>query len=319
MKTRHFFFWIAIIAVLVTACKKDVEVASVTLNTNALALMPGDTVTLIATIKPDNANTKTVIWTSSNLAVATVDDNGLVTAIATGETTITIHTRDGNKTATCTVTVGISVTGITLNYETLTLVPEDTITLIATVLPDDATNKTVTWESSNPDVVTVNQEGMLTAVANGNTIITATIQDGGKTATCSVSVDYRNKWVGDWDFTTIDYDQYCYYGDSLVIIQNTDTIYFIGTIEKCGTDKLKIIFKSKATEPDLGAYYWPIQVNGLIYPVVDISGYLTYPEFLYIFSGSFSDNKINTTYSGYSSPGLCAYESHWIQGIKFNK
>ena len=322
MKTQHFIYCIAVVAVCFTACKKDEKttpVTGITLNKNELALMPGDTATLIATIKPDNADTKTVIWTSSNLAVATVDDNGLVTAIATGETTITIHTQDGNKTATCTVTVGIPVTDITLNHEALTLAPKDTITLIATVQPDDADNKNVTWTSSNPAMATVNNDGLVTAIANGEAIITASTQDGSKKTTCIVNVDYRNKWVGDWDFTTIDYNQYCYYEDSLVIIQNTDTIYFIGTIEKCGTDKLKIIFKSKATEPNLGAYYWPIKVNGLIYPVVDISGYLTYPEFLYMFSGSFSDSKINITYSGHSSPGLCAYESHRIQGIKINK
>ena len=331
MKTQHFFYSLLVLAICFTACKKDKEgpeiptpvaVTGVTLNYEELTLVSGDTITLIATVKPDDADNKSVIWTSGNPEVATVNDNGFVTALSEGIATIVVTAVDGNISANCKVKVSrheISVTDITLNHEALTLAPKDTITLIATVQPDDADNKNVTWTSSNPAMATVNNDGLVTAIANGEAIITASTQDGSKKTTCIVNVDYRNKWIGDWDFTTIDYNQYCYYEDSLVIIQNTDTIYFIGTIEKCGTDKLKIIFKSKATEPNLGAYYWPIKVNGLIYPVVDISGYLTYPEFLYMFSGSFSDSKINITYSGHSSPGLCAYESHRIQGIKINK
>ncbi|MDR2972270.1 MAG: Ig-like domain-containing protein [Bacteroidales bacterium] len=93
----------------------------------------------------------------------------------------------------------IPVTDITLNYEKLTLIPGDTITLIATVQPDSATNKTVTWESSNPAVAIVNNDGLVTAIADGEAIITATTQDGSKKATCSVAVDYRAKWVGSYD------------------------------------------------------------------------------------------------------------------------
>jgi len=118
------------------------------------------------------------------------------------------------------------VTGITLNYEELTLIPDDTITLIATVQPDDATNKTVIWKSSNPNVATVNSEGMVTAVANGKTTIIAITQDGDKIATCAVTVDYRSQWVGDWDFVV----KRSKYNVDSIGQQEQDTVYYLGKI-----------------------------------------------------------------------------------------
>jgi len=114
MKTQHFIYCLTIVAVLFTACKKDKEqeleqgipVTGVTLNKTELMLAPGDTVTLIATVEPDSATNKTVTWTSSKTSVATVNSNGLVTAIGKGDATITVITKDGKKTATCLITVG---------------------------------------------------------------------------------------------------------------------------------------------------------------------------------------------------------------------
>jgi len=217
MKLQHFFYGLLTLAVLFTACKKDIPVADITLNYEELTLISGDTIMLIATVQPNDATNKTVIWTSSNSAVATVNSEGMVTAIAIGEATITATIQDGNKTATCSVSVGIPVTGITLNYEELTLIPGDTLTLIATVQPDDATNKTVTWTSSNPEVATVNEEGLITAVANGEVTIIATTRDGDKIATCAVTVDYRSQWVGDWEFTTYPFG-YIRYGEQADVV-----------------------------------------------------------------------------------------------------
>ena len=114
MKTQHFIYCLTIVAVLFTACKKDKEqgqeqgipVTGVTLNKTELMLAPGDTVTLIATVEPDSATNKTVTWTSSKTSVATVNSNGLVTAIGKGDATITVITKDGKTTATCLITVG---------------------------------------------------------------------------------------------------------------------------------------------------------------------------------------------------------------------
>jgi|GEM_PF-1794338 len=168
-----------------------VPVTDVALNKSTLTLVEGTNETLIATINPDNANNQNVSWASSNEAVATVN-GGLVTAIAEGETVITVTTEDGGKTATCAVTVErapIPVTSVALNKTTLTMSIGDTDTLIATVNPDDADNKNVSWTSNNEAVATVDANGLVTAIANGNATITVTTEDGGKTATCTVTVE----------------------------------------------------------------------------------------------------------------------------------
>jgi len=341
MKTQHFIYYLAVVAVLFAACKKDKEsekeqeqepdipVVGITLNQTELMLALGDTVTLIAIIEPADATNKNVTWTSSNYAVATVTENGLITALAEGETTITVTTKDGNKTSGCEVTVVkeiIPVIGVTLNQTELMLVPGDTITLIATVEPADATNKTVIWTSNNPAVVTVNETGLVTAMANGNATITAATQNGKFTDNCSVTVDYRTKWMGEWNFTTIDYLHYYSIPadpSSLIIIH--DTICFIGTIEKYENDRLKIVFKPNATAPDMEGIYFPLRINGLIYPVVDDLGNFDYSNLKsshnsfsgeFYFSGFISGNEISIDYSNTGPLGMAAYETHNIHGIK---
>ena len=165
---------------------------SINLDRTSLTLTSaGQTATLNATISPSNATNKTVSWASSNPAVATVN-NGVVTAVGNGTATITARTTDGsNKSATCSVTVNfpIKATGVTLNQTSLTLVSiGQTYTLHETVLPSNATNKRVSWKSSNPTVATVDG-GLVRAVANGTTTVTVTTADGtSKTATCVVTV-----------------------------------------------------------------------------------------------------------------------------------
>jgi uncharacterized protein YjdB len=129
--------------------------------------------------------------------VATVSSDGTVTAVAAGSATITVTTADGGKTATCYVTVNsVPVTGVYLNATRTTLQLGDwtmasSVTLIATVLPTNATNKNVTWSSSNPGVATVSTYGTVTGIALGTTVITVTTVDGGYTATCLVTVGSR--------------------------------------------------------------------------------------------------------------------------------
>ena len=168
--------------------EKVTPVTSLTLDRTTLTMTEGDTQTLSATVKPDNATDKTVTWSSSNTAVATVD-GGKVTAVAPGTATITA--KAGDKTATCAVTVEkkvVPVTSLTLDRTTLTMTEGDTQTLTATVKPDNATDKTVTWTSSNTSVATVDG-GKVTAVAPGTATITA--KAGDKTATCAVTVNQK--------------------------------------------------------------------------------------------------------------------------------
>ena len=175
----------------VTVKAKTVSVTGVSLNKTSLAMTVGDTQTLTATVTPSNATDKSVTWSSSNTSVATVSSSGVVTAKAAGSATITVTTNDGGKKATCSVTVQaqkVSVTGVSLNKTSLSMTVGDTQTLTATVTPSNATDKSVTWSSSNTSVATVSSSGVVTAKAAGSATITVTTNDGGKKATCSVSV-----------------------------------------------------------------------------------------------------------------------------------
>lgn len=165
--------------------KSDIAVTGVGLTQNTLALEIGDDATLTATINPSNATDKSITWSSSNPSVATVN-NGKVTAVGTGNATITATA--GGKSASCTVTVSeanVAVTGVTLSQTTLTLNPNGSATLTATVNPANATEQAVTWSSSNPSVAAVNN-GKVTAVGAGSATVTATA--GSKSASCAVTV-----------------------------------------------------------------------------------------------------------------------------------
>ncbi len=170
-----------------------IPVQSVSLDKSQLDLAVGQTYTLTATVKPSNATNKSVTWTSNNTSVATVSSSGVVTAKAAGNATITVKTNDGGKTATCSVNVSgatatVAVTGVSLNTASLTMTEGNIRTLTATVTPSDATNKTVTWSSSNTSVASVSSSGVVTAKSAGSVVITVTTNDGGKRATCSVTV-----------------------------------------------------------------------------------------------------------------------------------
>lgn len=178
-------------------------VSSITLDPSSVELTLGqpetETATVNATVLPLDATNRNVNWSSSNNGVATVN-NGVVTAVGTGKATITATAADGSGVvAKCTVKVKQLVTNITLNQTTATLDLDKTLTLIAIVSPDDATEKSVTWESSNPDVAALDdgtatksagdQTITVKPVAPGSTIITATANDGsGVTARCTVTV-----------------------------------------------------------------------------------------------------------------------------------
>ena len=168
---------------------KTIAVESVSLDKSTAELTEGDELTLISLIKPDNATNKDITWSSDNEAVATINE-GKVTAVKAGTATITVKTEDGGKTATCKVTVNpkvYPVTGVSLDKTTITLTEGDAQTLVATVAPENATNKNVTWSSSDESVVTVSN-GEITAVKAGEATITVKTEDGSKTATCKVTV-----------------------------------------------------------------------------------------------------------------------------------
>ena len=165
-----------------------IEVESVELNKTATEIPIGFSETLTAKVLPTNAYVQTVTWASSNTSVATVSSSGTITAVSEGTCTITATTQDGGKTASCEVTsVFVHVESVTLSQTSLQLNVGKTATLTATVSPANASNQTLTWSSSNTSVATVSN-GTVTAKSAGSCTITATTQDGSKTASCSVVV-----------------------------------------------------------------------------------------------------------------------------------
>ncbi|MDR1592939.1 MAG: Ig-like domain-containing protein [Prevotellaceae bacterium] len=170
--------------------KAYVPVESVSLNKSETTLSKNGTEELNYTISPSDATNKTVSWRSNDESVAIVDNNGKVTGIALGTTTIVLTSEDSGATSGCVVTVqdkSIAVTGIEFN-ETPDIYLDDAVALTAKVLPANATNKGVSWESSNTGVATVDDDGVLTALALGTTTITATTIEGGFKSSFTVTV-----------------------------------------------------------------------------------------------------------------------------------
>ncbi len=184
----------AICAVTVTeALGQNVGVTGVKLNKTQTTVEIGKEEQLIATVEPANATNKNVTWKSSNDTTVTVAD-GKIKGVKVGTANITVTTQDGSKTATCAVTVKEReitkkpVEKIELNKTTMSVQKGDKFNLTVTFYPSDATNKKVTWKTSNSNIATVSKEGLITAVSEGEVTITAITEDGQKTASCKVTV-----------------------------------------------------------------------------------------------------------------------------------
>lgn len=160
---------------------KVVPVSGITLNKTAIELTEGETFQLEASVAPENATDKTISWSSSDNNIATVA-KGLVTSLKAG--TAVISAKAGNFTATCSITVKakyIPVSGISLNKTTIELTEGETFQLEASVMPDNATDKNITWNSSDNNIATV-ANGLVTTWKAGEAVITATA--GEHSATC---------------------------------------------------------------------------------------------------------------------------------------
>jgi 2',3'-cyclic-nucleotide 2'-phosphodiesterase (5'-nucleotidase family) len=167
---------------------QQVEVTGVTLNKTTLNLEVGKTETLISVITPENATNKNVVWNSSDENVAYVDQNGIVTIKNPGTANITVTTVDGGFTETCAITAVVPVIGVSIDKEYLSLKPGEDYSLVATIMPTNATNKGVTWSSSDPNVAAVDANGKVTGKTIGTTVITVTTNDGKYTASTNVAI-----------------------------------------------------------------------------------------------------------------------------------
>ena len=169
---------------------EPVPVTGVSVLPASLSLNVGSTEVLTKSVAPLEAIDKTVTWSSSNESVATVNASGGVSGVAQGSATITVTTNDGGFTASSEVTVNsIAVSGVYVSPTSLALDVGSTRVLYNTVSPSNATDKSVTWSSSNESVATVNSSGLVSAVAQGSATISVTTNNGGFEANCELTVN----------------------------------------------------------------------------------------------------------------------------------
>lgn len=184
----------------VGATAVDVPVTGITLDQPEITIeVLKDAKQLKATVEPANATNKDVVFSSSNTNVAVVSNTGLVTAINNGTATITVTSKENPSImAKCLVKVGapVLVTDVTVQPAELNLKTDGTYQLSVSVLPSNADERGVTFESSNTAVATVSASGLITAKGPGTATITVTAKDGsGKKATCTVTVTQPVKGV----------------------------------------------------------------------------------------------------------------------------
>ncbi|MEI7596031.1 MAG: Ig-like domain-containing protein [Bacteroidota bacterium] len=181
----------------VTVSANIVPVTWISVSPTTLSLIQGgSTAQLTATVLPANATNQAITWNSSNVSIASVSATGLVTPISVGNCYILVTTVDGGISAICNVTVSsnnVSVASISVNPTTLSLFEGgNTSQLMATIVPSNATNQNVTWLSSNPNIASVSNTGVVSPIAVGNCNITATSVDGNLSAVCAVNVSSAN-------------------------------------------------------------------------------------------------------------------------------
>lgn len=189
---------IATILCCFSACG-DVAVEELVLSEKTITLNVGNASSISCQVLPENATDKTVRWSSSDNAVATVNDVGVITAVGPG--TCTIKAMAGEVTAQATIIVKKPVEQISLNKTNITIKEEETFALVCTIVPNDASEQLVSWTSSDATIATVDANGTVTGVKTGTCTITASVD--GKTAVASVTVNTKGP-----DFKVI-YDELC--------------------------------------------------------------------------------------------------------------
>ena len=196
MRRTIIIFLAAVLALLSTACTKD-NISSLSFSESEVVIRPGEAVKLILNTEPAGVSATSLSWTSSNPEAVTVDGEGVVTAVAFGESVITASS--SSESAQCTVIVTIPAENISLGEDELFLRTGDSHTFEVTVTPSDAEHDFV-WTSSAPEYVTVSEDGVATAVADGEAEITVTAARGAVSATCLVKAisyepdDYVDEW-----------------------------------------------------------------------------------------------------------------------------
>lgn len=228
----------------VTILNKEVKVEKITISGNTSVTI-GNQIVLKTIVIPSNATDQKISWKSSDESIATVDSDGLVKGIKVGEVTITAIA--GGKSNSCTVKVTeVAVNSISLNPTKVTLEPNKSQMINAVINPSNATNKNLTWTSSNPSVVKVSSSGIITAIKEGMATITAKSNDG-KIATCTVTIKsntFKNPVSSGGDPWVTQKDGYYYYTRTM---GTNITIYKSSDLTKIESNP-KIVFTSSNTK-----------------------------------------------------------------------
>ena len=180
--------------VIVTGGKKHLE--NIALKTTTLEMKPGEGKTIYVEYNPSDVEDKVLYWTLNNEKVVTVRE-GYVKAVGEGTTTITATSRDGNKTATCKITVSdgtVKLQNIKLSSSTEILKKGEQKTIYVTYNPSNVTDKTLYWTSSDEKVATI-REGFVKAIGDGVATLTATSRDGEKKVSCQVVVINKSQEI----------------------------------------------------------------------------------------------------------------------------
>lgn len=172
---------------------EKIDVEGISLSTYEFEIAPKDSYQLKAIIYPVNATLQDIVWVTSDESIATVDENGIVTAVKNGVTYITAISKDGDYEATCVVNVVTHLADMKISVGNVRLFYKDTYQLKTVIMPYDTSDKTIVWSTSDAEVATVNENGIVTAVGRGTATITAITVDGEITDTCVITVNY-NWW-----------------------------------------------------------------------------------------------------------------------------
>lgn len=172
-----------------------IRVSGVTLNDcPSTELVVGNTHLLNATVAPEDTYDKTITWSSSDNAIATISSSGLIQAMAPGSVKITVTTNDGSFKDSCLINViPVQVTGVSINNcPTEAINKDSTYLLSATVSPENAADKTINWSSSNTTIASINAEGLIMAMSSGEAMIYVETQNGGFKDSCQIIIEAGN-------------------------------------------------------------------------------------------------------------------------------
>lgn len=221
---------------------KRIPVTGIYLDKTNVTIDVGKSIILTPTITPQNATNKELIWHSTNSSIASVDYNGIITGRKAGTAVVTVETADGHFKAACAVVVNevntnIPVTGITINKSNITIEIGKIIAIEAKIKPENATNKNIFYYSSNPDIASIDSNGILTAKSKGTVLITAKTEDGGYSASCIINVvENQNNYI---PVTGIKLNK------SLLIMKINETEKLTAYIKPSNATNQKIIWSSR--------------------------------------------------------------------------